>query len=203
MNKIDIIDIQDIQIETTENINVFNIELESNDIHDDLYFVDFLSKIYIHNCLRKDFGMINENFPQTDLILQAYKINEFMPKFYVDLVNDKIYNKTIGILGYTMKSDTDDMRDSLVPKMIRYINKLVPKEVLINDCILSNGTINNVYDNHIFINNTIDEVITKSDLIFVAMNHSKYYDLDLFESCSNKIIVDIWGIFNKNLVNYL
>jgi UDP-N-acetyl-D-mannosaminuronic acid dehydrogenase len=29
-------------------------------------------------CLRKDFGMINEHFPQTDLLLQAYKINEYL-----------------------------------------------------------------------------------------------------------------------------
>jgi len=155
------------------------------------------------SCLRKDFGMINENFPQTDLILQAYKINEFMPKFYVDLVKDKIFNKTIGILGYTMKSNTDDMRDSLIPKLIRYINKLVPKSVLINDCILTDKNVNNIYDNHIFKNESINYVIDNSDIIFIAMNHYKYYDKNLYKDCSNKIIIDIWGVLNQNLVNYL
>ena len=35
-------------------------------------------------CLRKDFGMINENIPFTDLLLSAWKVNEFMPKFLID-----------------------------------------------------------------------------------------------------------------------
>jgi UDP-N-acetyl-D-mannosaminuronic acid dehydrogenase len=86
-------------------------------------------------CLRKDFGMINETIPYTDLLLSAWKINEFMPKFMVDNLQKRvaIYNKNVAVLGYSFKNDTDDTRDSLTPKLIRYIKREMPLEVRIHD----------------------------------------------------------------------
>jgi len=148
-------------------------------------------------CLRKDFGMINEYFPQTDLILQAYKINEYMPKFYVDLVADKIRGKAIGILGYTFKSNTDDMRDSLVPKMIRYIERYVPSKIMINDPNLSIGKIDDIFNHYVFENYDVNNVTNESDIIFIAINHSEFFNIDkkLFK---NKLVVDIWGLLKEN-----
>lgn len=152
------------------------------------------------SCLRKDFGMINQDFPQTDLILQAYKINEFMPKFYADLAGDKLTGKKIGILGYTMKKDTDDTRDALTPKLIRYIENYTPSHMFINEPNYKLGIINDErMNNFAFINLSIDDVIENSDIIFVAMNHSEYYNIDL-NKLKGKLIIDIWNIYKKNLV---
>jgi len=183
-------------IASTFNVDVFDLFKAMNTGYkrnDGLKLPGFASG----TCLRKDFGMINEYFPQTDMILQAYKINEFMPKFYVDSVEEEIQGKTIGILGYTMKKDTDDIRDSLIPKMIRYIERLVPKEVYIND---PNLTENIIDEDKTFVNYSIDEVLNKSDIVFIAMNHSEYSNMDK-QKLNGKIVVDIWGILGGTIVN--
>ena len=153
-------------------------------------------------CLRKDFGMINQDFPQTDLILQAYKINEFMPKFYCDLVGAEITGKKIGILGYTMKSDTDDTRDSLTPKLIRYIEKWVPDQIFINEPFLPMGEVDDTkFNEYKFTNEMTKDVIEKSDIIFVAMNHTAYKQIDWsrYPSVDGKTVVDIWSLYGKEL----
>lgn len=153
-------------------------------------------------CLRKDFGMISENMPHSDLLVQAYKVNEFMPKFYVDLVKDKIFNKKIGILGYTMKADTDDTRDSLVPKMIRYIERLSPKEILIADPNL--GGIDGEYDDkendYKFWVYPEREVISSCDVIFIAMNHKEFKMLGIKNFHEGQTIIDIWNCTEQNRI---
>jgi UDP-N-acetyl-D-mannosaminuronic acid dehydrogenase len=150
-------------------------------------------------CLRKDFGMINESFPQTDLLLQAYKINEFMPKFYADLVGDKMVGKTVGILGYTMKSNTDDTRDSLVPKLIQYINRYSPFDILISDPNLPGGSYNDKFNCMSFDVCATDEVIENTEIVFIAMNHDEYKSLDK-NTFKGKLVVDIWGMLSDNIV---
>jgi UDP-N-acetyl-D-mannosaminuronate dehydrogenase len=151
-------------------------------------------------CLRKDWGFINESFPQTDLILQAYKINEYMPKFYTSLIELK--NKRVGILGYTMKQDVDDTRDSLVPKMIRYIEKEVPSEIYISEPNLPLGKNEDKENNYIFDNKTIEEVLNKSNIIFIAINHSEFKKVFNRQAIfKNKIIIDPWGLLNCKLIN--
>jgi nucleotide sugar dehydrogenase len=202
------IKIEEILVKNENNIDVYNIELETLENEDDLYYADFESRLIHHNCLRKDWGFINENFPQSDIVLQAYKINEFMPKFYVDLIAHDINEKKVGILGYTMKNDVDDTRDSLIPKMIKYIEKEVPNRILINEPNLplaNNSSImyNDKFNNYNFINDSINYVIRNSDIIFIAMNHKEYKELKNVEILfKGKIVIDCWGILNKKLVNY-
>ena len=82
-------------------------------------------------CLRKDFGFINELNHSPDLMLSAWKINEYMPLHIVNTLKNfkEIKNMKIGILGATFKKDSDDLRDSLVPKLIRYLEREVPKGI--------------------------------------------------------------------------
>jgi UDP-N-acetyl-D-mannosaminuronic acid dehydrogenase len=152
-------------------------------------------------CLVKDWGMINENFSQSDLLMSSYKVNEFGPKFYVDLLKDKIKNKNIGILGYTFKADTDDTRDNLTPKLIRYINRYIPNEIYINEPNLPHGPVDDFYNNYKFYNKELQEVIKNSDILIIAINHKSYYTIDL-SILKNKIVIDGWGILNKKLLNY-
>lgn len=199
------IKIKSISTKNVENLLVYNLELESNtpkgSNEDDLCYIDYESSCLTHNCLRKDFGMINEHFPQTDLLLQAYKINEFFPKMCVDQSKEFIKNNTVGILGYTFKKDTDDTRDTLVLKLISYINRNTPKELSISDYHLTSGNyVDEMNLNFTFDNISTEELIRKNDIIYIGTNHSKYYDLDksLF---IGKIVIDPWRILNSNLVN--
>jgi UDP-N-acetyl-D-mannosaminuronic acid dehydrogenase len=153
-------------------------------------------------CLRKDYGMINENFPQTDLILQAHKINEFMPMFIINLLKpEKITNKRIGILGYVFKKDTDDTRDSLSPKIYRYLTKLVPKIINISDYNLLKGFYNDKENQLTFKNLNEKELIKNSDVIIIAVNHSRYPDLLKKINLKKKIIIDPWRVLSKKLIN--
>lgn len=153
-------------------------------------------------CLRKDFGAVNEFFPQTDIILQAYKINEFVPKMLVDAIEDEIKDKVVGILGYTGKKDVDDTRDSLSPKLIRYIKKQLPLKILIGEPNLPYSYYEDKFNNYSFNNEHFEQVIKKSKILFIATNHSEFYKInkDLFEG---KIVIDVWNILQKRLVNYL
>ena len=71
-------------------------------------------------CLRKDFGMINEWSPYPDMLLSAWKMNEFTPAMLVEqlMQRTKIHDNKVAVLGFTFKKDTDDIRDSLAPNFV-------------------------------------------------------------------------------------
>lgn len=150
-------------------------------------------------CLRKDFGMINESIPYTDLLLSAWKINEFMPKFLIDNLKGRtqIHNKNVAVLGYSFKNDTDDTRDSLVPKLIRYLQREVPNQIKIHDPYL-NDVIDCIYPNY-----KIEESLESADVIYIATNHS------IFINEKDKLIgmvgrdvwfVDLWNVLGTGKI---
>tara|TARA_B100000401_G_scaffold431344_1_gene367287 strand:- start:1327 stop:2559 length:1233 start_codon:yes stop_codon:yes gene_type:complete len=150
-------------------------------------------------CLRKDFGMINETSSYSDLLLNSWKVNEFIPKFLVQniLKEKEIFGKKIGVLGYSFKMDTDDTRDSLVPKMIRYIEREVPEKVFIHEpCI--EGLLDKRYEN-----SALNEVLENCEIIFIALNHSIFKENinDIINrSKNNCVFVDFWNISGKNKI---
>jgi len=149
-------------------------------------------------CLRKDFGMINEDIPYTDLLLSAWKINEFVPKFLIDGIKKRIdiYNKKVAVLGYAFKADSDDTRDSLAPKFLRYLERELPAEVRIHDPFLPD-----TFDGHI--NNPMEAAISDVDIVFIITNHSVFTGIrDTLlqlpkEGCW---FVDIWDTLGKGEV---
>ena len=151
------------------------------------------------SCLRKDFGMINETQPYADILLSAWKINEYMPYFLVETISKKIeiHKKKVTILGFTFKKDTDDTRDSLVPKLYRYIERMVPYEIKINDIYLS-STIEE--GNYKYRNYKLDECLYNCEIIFVATCHTGYLDAlkNAAKSNPNCWVIDIWNITNIN-----
>ena len=150
-------------------------------------------------CLRKDFGMINESNPYSDILLSAWKINEFMPKFLVDNLKTKteMYNKNITILGYSFKSDTDDTRDSLIPKLIRYIEREVPKSIKIHDPYLS------VIIDNVFENVELDDALEGADILYIGTNHKQFVasKAHILNKISKECwIVDIWDVFKTGKI---
>jgi len=152
-------------------------------------------------CLRKDFGMINESIPYTDLLLSAWKVNEFIPKFLVDNIQQRtaILNKKVAVLGYTFKKNVDDTRDSLVPKLIRYIERENPSEIFIHDPFLSD-LIDGTYHN-----STLDEAIQDADIVYFAINHFAFRNkyMDIFKKCKKSTwFVDIWNVAKVGKIFY-
>ncbi len=155
-------------------------------------------------CLRKDFGMLNEKVPYSDMFLSAWKIHEYMPNFLVQhfLKRTKIRGKMIAVLGYTFKANTDDMRDSLAPKLYRYILRELPLEVRISDYYLPNP----IKDEHNgeLRNWPIDEALVNIDCIFVATNHTGYREAlySLAKKSPNTWIIDVWNVSHINQIFY-
>lgn len=150
-------------------------------------------------CLRKDFGMINETIPHTDLLLSAWKINEFTPLFLVRNIREQtpLRNRRIAVLGYTFKNDVDDTRDSLVPKLIRYIDRENPAEIVIHE-----PHVDRLPDEPCP-NVSMEEALSGADVIFLAINHTVFRDqMDrIFEQASKEAwFVDIWDLSGNGRV---
>lgn len=150
-------------------------------------------------CLRKDFGMINETVPYTDLLLSAWKVNEFMPKFLVEGLKQRtgLHRKNIGILGYSFKNDTDDTRDSLVPKLIRYLEREAPADIRVHDPFLPEMI------DGLYVNSPIDEVLKDADIIYFAVNHTDFKNSfrEIADKCKAGCwFVDLWNISNTGKI---
>ena len=141
-------------------------------------------------CLRKDFGMLNEKNPGTDLFLSAWKVNEYIPLHLSETIDKKfnINGKKIGILGYAFKKDSDDERESMVPKLIRQIEKKVPKSIFICDPNIKKKFIDG-YKNY-----NLKDTLKNSDIVFIAINHSIFKKKQIMKySRKNTKIIDIWN----------
>ena len=141
-------------------------------------------------CLRKDFGFINELTGSPDLLLSSWKINEFMPYFISNELNQKtkLKNKCIGVLGYTFKKDSDDKRDSLTPKLIRYLEKYVPKKIILSEPNIKEQKIDG-YRNY-----SVDYILKNSDIIIIAMNHTSFSKNKILKNIKKGTwVADIWN----------
>jgi UDP-N-acetyl-D-mannosaminuronic acid dehydrogenase len=155
-------------------------------------------------CLRKDFGMINERSPYPDMLLSAWKSNEFMPAFLVEklLKRTDIHGKIVAILGFTFKADTDDLRDSLAPKLWRYVHRQLPCEIRVSEHHVGDpipepsvGSPRNW---------PLKEALDGVEIVFVATNHREYRSslIELAERSPLAWVADIWNVGGIDRIFY-
>ncbi len=152
-------------------------------------------------CLRKDFGMINETVPYTDLLLSAWKVNEYTPRFMVQNMKRRVnfLGRKIAVLGYVFKNDVDDSRDSLIPKMIRYVERENPEEIMVHEPNLGDELDNG------YVNSSLKDTLENADIVFMAINHKDFKDnLDeIFELAGkNTWFGDIWNVSGTGKIFY-
>lgn len=134
-------------------------------------------------CLFKDTMQLSA-FHKNNFFLghAAMLINESMPNFVVDQLEEKLGNlkgKTIGILGMAFKANNDDTRESLSYKL---------KKIL-------QGRMCKVLDTDVYQHTSVrlENVIEESDALILGVPHREYLSLDL----KHKIVVDCWGVWEK------
>ena len=153
-------------------------------------------------CLRKDFGMINEWSPYPDMLLSAWKMNEYVPAFLVKhmLQRTPLHDRRVAILGWSFKADTDDVRDSLSPKLMRYVSRELPLEVRVSDHHLPDP----LPDGGGIKNHAIEEALDGADCVFLAINHSRYPEVirDLAARRPDAWIADIWNLGGIDQIFY-
>ncbi len=156
-------------------------------------------------CLRKDFGMINEWSPYPDMLLSAWKMNEFTPAMLVDqlMKRTKIHDSKVAVLGFTFKQDTDDIRDSLVPKLCRYIERQLPMELRVTDHHLPDPIIEPSAAEPIK-NWAVSDALDGVDCVFVATNHTGYKDVlvELGKKHPEAWVADIWNVGGTDQIYY-
>ena len=156
-------------------------------------------------CLRKDFGMINEWSPYPDMLLSAWKMNEFTPAMLVEqlMQRTKIHDSKVAVLGFTFKQDTDDIRDSLVPKLCRYIHRQLPMEMRVTDHHLSDP-IQEPSASDPIKNWAISDALDGVDCVFVATNHTGYSDVlkEFAKTNPEAWVADIWNVGGIDQIYY-
>ena len=137
-------------------------------------------------CLLKDTMQLSSFYNHKfSLGHTAMSINEGLPGFLIKQLKQK-YNlrkKTVGVLGLTFKSDTDDIRDSLAIKLIRQLKLKKIKTLQSDEYYMDKDNVNK------------DILIKKSDIIIIATPHKSYKNLKISKK---KELIDIWGIIEKN-----
>ncbi|MEE2756338.1 MAG: nucleotide sugar dehydrogenase [Myxococcota bacterium] len=155
-------------------------------------------------CLRKDFGMINEWSPYPDMLLAAWKMNEFIPTFLVTHLKQRtaIHDQKVAVLGYTFKMDTDDTRDSLVPKLVRYLEREMPSEIRVSDHHLEAEI--QLSPSRRLENWSAADACRDADCIFVATNHSGYDTIlkQVGQDNPQAWVVDIWNVGKADKIFY-
>ena len=137
-------------------------------------------------CLLKDTMQLSHfvkgKFP---LGKESLNINEGLPNHLLKILKRdyKIKNKKIGILGLAFKSDVDDIRDSLSFKLIRELKKKKLKTFISDEFFYHPESI------------TKEELIKKSDVIIVAVPHSKYKNIKVPKK---KKLIDTWDIVKQD-----
>ena len=87
------------------------------------------------------------------------------------------------MLGLAFKSETDDIRDSLSIKLLQLLKSKKVKTLQSDEYFKTNENIDKI------------DLIKKSDIIIVSTPHKAYKKLKIGR---NKILVDIWGLNDKN-----
>ena len=131
-------------------------------------------------CLPKDSLQLMAYSRQASMLnAAAYSVNENLPNIIVSKIasENDLGDKTIGILGMAFKPGSDDARSSLSYKL-RKLLTFECKRVLCSDPYVSDKRFT-----------SIEEVLAKSDLIIVAIDHPDYRKIE-----SNKIVYRVWNL---------
>jgi UDP-N-acetyl-D-mannosaminuronic acid dehydrogenase len=144
-------------------------------------------------CLFKDGFFLINKIPFTELIMNSWKLNESTPAYLIEKIKKtkSLENAKVAILGMTFKKNSDDTRNSLSFKA---------KKIF-----LAEGSKVALHDPYID-TEAIDKVLKDADVIFIAMNHDYYRDMDktVFGKNTKKdaLMCDIWNILGLNKIFY-
>ena len=137
-------------------------------------------------CLLKDTMQLSSFYNHKFLLgHSAMSINEGIPKFIINKLEKKfnLKKKTVGVLCLAFKSETDDIRDSLSIKLLQLLKSKKVKTLQSDEYFKTKENIDKI------------DLIKKSDIIIVSTPHKAYKKLKIGK---NKILVDIWGLIDKN-----
>ena len=102
-----------------------------------------------------------------------------------------------GFLAILLR-DTDDTRDSSVPKLVRYIEREVPKEIYIHEPNIKEEMLDETY-----INYELGEVLEKCTVLFYSIEPQCFYEKIvqyIGVIGKNTRIIDYWNVTGNNQI---
>ena len=136
-------------------------------------------------CLLKDTMQLSAFYDHKfELGHSAMSINEGIPKFIIQKLEKKfnLKKKTVGVLGLTFKSETDDIRDSLSIKLLKLLKSKKIKTLQSDEFYKSKENV----DKKI--------LLKKSDIIILSTPHKAYKKIKINKK---QTLVDVWGLLER------
>jgi UDP-N-acetyl-D-mannosaminuronic acid dehydrogenase len=147
-------------------------------------------------CLRKDFAFSEERSNAPGMLLAVSRVNESVPLFLVQGITRRLgdlSDKKVAVLGLAFKRDSDDTRDSLSFKIVRFLERELA-DISTHDPHVSTIT-----------SQSLDDVLRDADAIVIATNHSEFEAPEMLEKIGRLarpdcVVADPWNVFGTNEV---
>lgn len=144
----------------------------------------------------------------SDILLKARELNDYMPKHMVELMEDVfresrklVDNIKIVLLGVSYKANTDDTRNTPTENIV---NELKSRYHSHNITFIAHDPYVKDRDyKKTELTDDFDKAVIGADVLMFATNHKEYYDIDLDDlkmKVRTPIIIDGRNIFNKKIV---
>jgi UDP-N-acetyl-D-mannosaminuronic acid dehydrogenase len=146
-------------------------------------------------CLRKDFTFSEERSNAPGMLLAVSRVNESVPLFVVQGLKRRVGELTdrkVAVLGVGFKRDSDDDRDSLSYKLIRFLERELA-DIAVHDPFVPGPWV------------SLEEAVAEADVVIIATNHSAYSEPQAIEAIRRSaredcVIVDVWNALGTGQV---
>ncbi len=141
-------------------------------------------------CLRKDFAFSEERSNSPGMLMAVSRVNESIPFFLVEGMKRRLGSlrgRRVAVLGLTFKRDSDDVRDSLAPKLIRLLERELATVV--------------AHDPHAPVaSEPLHDALGGAEVVVVATNHSEFAGAGALKELAERtaqdcLVVDPWNTF--------
>lgn len=149
------------------------------------------------SCLRNSFALIEErHIGGSTLLSSVWRLHESMPIFMVNQakkhLGGTLQGCKVALLGLSFKAGSDDTRDALSEKLIRYLRRELV-DLRVHDPYVQSPP------------ETLESVLSGAELVMIATNHPLYSSPEFqaaFEQVTSTgvLLVDIWNITGSGRV---
>ena len=147
-------------------------------------------------CLRKDFAFSEERSNAPGMLLAVSRVNESVPLFLVQGIRRRLgdlSDKKVAVLGLAFKRDSDDTRDSLAFKVVRFLERELA-DITTHDPHVTDPT-----------SQSLEDAVRDADAIVIATNHSAFEEPRAVKAIRELaspdcLVADPWNVFGQGEV---